>query len=44
MQKSMNAGGQWIAVMESPDIVNRTYHHVAFKIRDEDVDGYLKNR
>jgi len=34
-------GGQWIAVMESDEIVNRTYHHIAFKIREEDVDGYL---
>lgn len=23
-------GGQWIAVMENKEIVNRTYHHVAF--------------
>lgn len=33
-------GGQWIAVMENPEIVNRTYHHVAFKIRDEDIGVY----
>jgi len=34
-------GGLWIAVMESREIVNRTYHHVAFKIREEDADQYL---
>lgn len=34
-------GGQWIAVMENNEIVNRTYHHVAFKIREEDIDKYL---
>lgn len=34
-------GGQWIAVMENPEIVNRTYHHVAFKINEADVDRYL---
>lgn len=33
-------GNQWIAVMESPDIINRTYHHIAFKILDSDVDFY----
>ncbi len=34
-------GNQWIAVMESPDIINRTYHHIAFKILDSEVDYYL---
>lgn len=33
-------GGQWIAVMETEEIVNKTYHHVAFKIREEDIDYY----
>lgn len=35
-------GGQWIAVMESPEILNRSYHHVAFKIQEEDVPSYLE--
>jgi catechol 2,3-dioxygenase-like lactoylglutathione lyase family enzyme len=35
-------GGQWMAVMENKDIANRTYHHVAFKIKEEDIDTYLK--
>lgn len=34
-------GGQWIAIMESQDIINQSYHHVAFKISDSDVDYYL---
>jgi len=34
-------GGQWIAVMEDINTINRTYHHVAFKISDSDVDSYL---
>ncbi len=34
-------GNQWIAVMEDTNILNRTYHHVAFKISDSDVDSYL---
>lgn len=34
-------GNQWIAVMEDTNILNRTYHHVAFKIPDSDVDRYL---
>lgn len=34
-------GNQWIAVMEDANILNRTYHHVAFKISNSDVDSYL---
>ncbi|QDP39413.1 FosX/FosE/FosI family fosfomycin resistance hydrolase [Radiobacillus deserti] len=34
-------GGHWIALMESENIVNKTYHHVAFKINEEDVDDYV---
>ncbi|MCB2291662.1 FosX/FosE/FosI family fosfomycin resistance hydrolase [Clostridium sp. CS001] len=34
-------GNQWIAVMEDTNILDRTYHHVAFKISDSDVDSYL---
>ncbi|HDK7164165.1 TPA: FosX/FosE/FosI family fosfomycin resistance thiol transferase [Clostridium botulinum] len=32
---------QWIVIMEDRNILNRTYHHVAFKISDSDVDSYL---
>ena len=41
-EKFFIIGGQWVAVMESDDIVNRSYHHVAFKIREDDVDFYLE--
>ena len=34
-------GNQWIAVMEDNNIINRTYHHIAFKISESDVDDYL---
>ncbi|HBB28238.1 MAG TPA: FosX/FosE/FosI family fosfomycin resistance thiol transferase [Clostridiales bacterium] len=34
-------GNQWIAVMEDDNIINRTYHHLAFKISALDVDSYL---
>lgn len=34
-------GNQWIAVMENANTINRTYHHVAFKISDSDVDDYV---
>jgi predicted enzyme related to lactoylglutathione lyase len=33
--------GQWIAVMEDTNILNRTYHHIAFKISASDVDRCL---
>jgi len=34
-------GGQWIAIMEDDNIINRTYHHLAFKIQENDIDSYL---
>ncbi|GAF64459.1 fosfomycin resistance protein [Bacillus sp. TS-2] len=34
-------GGQWIAIMEDENIVNKTYHHIAFKIQEDDIDFYL---
>lgn len=34
-------GNQWIAVMEDANIMNRTYHHIAFKISPSDVERYL---
>ena len=41
-ERFFRIGGQWIAVMEDGNIVQRTYHHVAFRIADEDIDGYLQ--
>lgn len=34
-------GGQWIVLMENDDILRRTYHHVAFKIDEKEMDDYL---
>ncbi len=34
-------GDQWVAVMENKEIVNRTYHHIAFKIKEENIEVYL---
>ena len=34
-------GDQWIALMEDSNIINRIYHHIAFKIPETDVDYYL---
>ena len=42
-EKFFLIGNQWIAIMESEAIVHRTYHHIAFKIEEQDVDIYLKN-
>ena len=41
-EKFFLIGNQWIAIMESEAIVRRTYHHIAFKIEEQDVDIYLK--
>lgn len=30
-------GNQWIAVMEDDNIINRTYHHLAFKVNYKDI-------
>jgi fosfomycin resistance protein FosX len=31
---------QWIAIMEGDSLPDRTYNHIAFKIKDEDFDSY----
>lgn len=41
-EKFFLIGNQWIAIMESEAIVHRTYHHIAFKIEEQDIDIYLK--
>lgn len=35
-------GGQWIAVMQDETILNKTYHHIAFKINEKDIDELLE--
>ena len=32
----------WIAVMEGEPLPTRTYNHIAFKIADNDYEGYLE--
>lgn len=34
-EKFFVAGGLWIAVMEGEPLPSRTYNHVAFKVREE---------
>ncbi len=41
-EKFFLIGNQWIAIMESEAIVHRTYHHIAFKIEEQDIDIYLQ--
>jgi catechol 2,3-dioxygenase-like lactoylglutathione lyase family enzyme len=40
-EKFFLAGDVWIAVVEGESLATRTYNHVAFKVRDEDLDGCL---
>ncbi|MFZ5966858.1 MAG: FosX/FosE/FosI family fosfomycin resistance hydrolase [Bacillota bacterium] len=39
-EKFFLIGGQWIAIMEGDSLSDRTYNHIAFKIRDEDFAVY----
>jgi fosfomycin resistance protein FosX len=39
-EKFFLIGGQWIAVMEGDSPPDRTYNHVAFKIREEEFEVY----
>jgi fosfomycin resistance protein FosX len=42
-EKFFIVGGMWIAIMEGEPLPSRTYNHVAFKVREQDLDG-LKRR
>ncbi len=42
-EKFFVAGGLWIAIMEGEPLATRTYNHVAFKVREQDLDD-LKRR
>jgi catechol 2,3-dioxygenase-like lactoylglutathione lyase family enzyme len=37
-EKFFVAGGLWIAIMEGEPLDKRTYNHVAFKVREEDLN------
>jgi catechol 2,3-dioxygenase-like lactoylglutathione lyase family enzyme len=39
-EKFFLVGGQWIAAMEGDPPSDRTYHHVAFKIPEEEFEAY----
>jgi catechol 2,3-dioxygenase-like lactoylglutathione lyase family enzyme len=39
-EKFFLIGGQWIAIMEGDSLSDRTYNHVAFKIREEEFEIY----
>ena len=39
-EKFLIINGQWICIMEGESRSDRTYNHVAFKIRDEEYDAY----
>lgn len=41
-EKFFIIGEHWIAIMEGKELNERTYNHVAFKIREEDFEKYLK--
>lgn len=41
-EKFFLIGEQWIAIMENEEIINRSYHHVAFKIKDEELERIEK--
>jgi catechol 2,3-dioxygenase-like lactoylglutathione lyase family enzyme len=39
-EKFFLINGLWIAIMEGDPLPDKTYNHVAFKIREEDFDAY----
>lgn len=39
-EKFFMVNGLWICIMEGDSLSDRTYNHVAFKIRDDDFDMY----
>ncbi|WP_216324591.1 FosX/FosE/FosI family fosfomycin resistance hydrolase [Deinococcus aestuarii] len=38
-EKFFLLGGVWLAVMEGDPLPTQTYNHIAFQIREEDLDG-----
>ena len=35
------SGNQWIVIMEDANILNKTYHRIAFKISTSNIDSYI---
>lgn len=40
-EKFFTIGNVWVAVMEGESLTHRSYNHVAFKVPDSELDGYL---
>jgi fosfomycin resistance protein FosX len=40
-EKFLLVGELWIAIMQGDGLPQRSYNHVAFKVRDEDIETYL---
>lgn len=41
-EKFFLVGGVWVAIMEGDPLAEKSYNHVAFKIPDEEFDGYVE--
>jgi len=39
-EKFLLIGGLWICIMEGDPLIERTYHHLAFSILDEEYESY----
>lgn len=40
-EKFFLIGDIWIAIMQGDALAQRSYNHIAFKVRDEDIETYL---
>jgi catechol 2,3-dioxygenase-like lactoylglutathione lyase family enzyme len=41
-EKFFLVGGVWVAIMEGARVAERSYRHVAFKVPDAELDGYVE--
>jgi catechol 2,3-dioxygenase-like lactoylglutathione lyase family enzyme len=41
-EKFFIVGGVWVAIMEGQKLAERSYRHVAFKVPDGELDGYVE--
>jgi fosfomycin resistance protein FosX len=41
-EKFFMIGGVWVAIMEGQKLAERSYRHVAFKVRESELDGYVE--
>ena len=40
-EKFFVVGGVWVAIMEGKKLLERSYGHVAFKVPETELDGYV---